>query len=186
MVGHRQSKTSRTPRRPFEKERLDQEIKLIGEYGLKNKREVWRVQYTLSKVRAVARQLLTLDEKDPRRIFEGGALIRRLHRSGILEAEKNQLDFVLNLSVENFLDRRLQTLVLKLGHAKSMHHARVLVRQGHIRVGGQIVDVPSFMVRIASEKYIAVSERSPYGGDNPGRVARRNAKKRGNNDDDEE
>ncbi|POM84984.1 Ribosomal protein S4/S9 N-terminal domain protein [Cryptosporidium meleagridis] len=65
------SKTSRQPKRPFEKERLDAEMKLIGEYGLKNKREVWRVQYTLAKIRAAARHLLTLDEKDPIRVFQG-------------------------------------------------------------------------------------------------------------------
>jgi len=69
-------KTSRTPRRPFEKERLDNEMKLIGEFGLKNKREVWRTQLTLARIRKAARVLLTLDEKDPRRIFEGGALLR--------------------------------------------------------------------------------------------------------------
>ena len=65
------SKTYTTPRRPFEKERLDQELKLIGDYGLRNKREVWRVRYTLAKIRKAARELLTLDEKDPRRLFEG-------------------------------------------------------------------------------------------------------------------
>ena len=65
------NKTYATPRRPFEKERLDQELKLIGEYGLRNKREVWRVKYTLAKIRKAARELLTLDEKDPRRLFEG-------------------------------------------------------------------------------------------------------------------
>lgn len=66
-----QSKTYTTPRRPYEKERLDQELKLIGEFGLRNKREVWRVKYTLTKIRTAARELLTLDEKDPRRLFEG-------------------------------------------------------------------------------------------------------------------
>ena len=65
------SKTYSTPRRPFEKERLDQELKQIGEFGLRNKREVWRVRYTLAKIRSAARELLTLDEKDPRRLFEG-------------------------------------------------------------------------------------------------------------------
>ena len=67
-------KTSRTPRRPFEKERLDNEMKLIGEFGLKNKREVWRVGLAMARIRKAARILLTLDEKDPRRLFEGGAL----------------------------------------------------------------------------------------------------------------
>jgi len=63
--------TYRTPRRPFEKERLDAELKICGEYGLRNKREVWRVQFGLSKVRTAARELLKLDPKDPRRVFEG-------------------------------------------------------------------------------------------------------------------
>jgi len=72
------SKTSVTPRRPFEKERLDQELKLIGVYGLRNKREVWRVKYTLAKIRKAARELLTREDKDPKRLFEGNALLRRL------------------------------------------------------------------------------------------------------------
>lgn len=65
------SKTYVTPRRPYEKARLDQELKIIGEYGLRNKREVWRVKYTLAKIRKAARELLTLEEKDPKRLFEG-------------------------------------------------------------------------------------------------------------------
>lgn len=65
------SKTYVTPRRPYEKARLDQELKIIGEYGLRNKREVWRVKYALGKIRKAARELLTLEEKDQRRLFEG-------------------------------------------------------------------------------------------------------------------
>merc|ERR1719502_1305812 len=74
------SKTSKRPRRSYDKERLDAELKLIGTYGLKNKREIWRIGLVLSKVRAVARQLLTLEERDPQRVFQGQALMRRMIR----------------------------------------------------------------------------------------------------------
>jgi len=62
------SKTSKTPRRAYDKERLDSELKMIGTYGLKNKREIWRNGLILSKVRAVARNLLTMDEKVSNRL----------------------------------------------------------------------------------------------------------------------
>jgi len=131
-------KTFATPRRPFEKARLDQELKLLGEYGLKNKREVWRVKYSLAKIRTAARDLLTLDEKDPKRLFEGNALLRRLVRTGVLAEDKMKLDYVLALKTEDFMERRLQTQVFKLGLAKSVHHARVLIKQRHIRVRKQV------------------------------------------------
>merc|ERR1711977_503393 len=176
------SKTSNPPRRPFEKERLDAELKLIGTYGLKNKREIWRVRLALAKIRATARTLLTKDEKDPQRIFEGQALLRRMTRYGILDEDKQRLDYVLGLKIEAFMERRLQTLVFKRGLAKSIHHARVLIRQRHIRVGRQIVNVPSYMVRTESQPHIEFATNSPFGGGRPGRVKRRNAAARGGDD----
>ncbi|KAK2571784.1 40S ribosomal protein S9 [Acropora cervicornis] len=172
------SKTYTTPRRPFEKERLNQELKIIGEYGLRNKREVWRVKYTLAKIRKAARELLTLEEKDAKRLFEGNALLRRLVRIGVLDENRMKLDYVLGLRIEDFLERRLQTQVFKLGLAKSIHHARVLIRQRHIRVRKQLVNVPSFIVRLDSQKHIDFALNSPYGGGRPGRVKRKNLKKK--------
>lgn len=63
----------------------------------------------------------------------GNALLRRLVRIGVLDEGKMKLDYILGLKVEDFLERRLQTQVFKLGLAKSIHHARVLIRQRHIR-----------------------------------------------------
>jgi len=169
-------KVGKAPRRPFEKERLDVELKLCGEYGLRNKREIWRVGRAVSKIRASARQLLTLPEKDPKRQFEGAALMRRLHRYGILEESQTKLDYVLALKVNDFLERRLQTQVFKLGLAKSIHHARVLIKQRHICVGKRIVDIPSFLVRLESQKHIDFALNSPFGGGRPGRNKRKKQK----------
>lgn len=63
----------------------------------------------------------------------GNALLRRLVRIGVLDESRMKLDYVLGLKIEDFLERRLQTQVFKLGLAKSIHHARVLIRQRHIR-----------------------------------------------------
>ena len=80
---------------------------------------------------------------------------------------------MLALSADAFIERRLQTLVFKLGLAKSVHHARVLIKQRHIRVGKQIVNVPSFLVRTDSQKHIDFALNSPLGGGRPGRVKRK-------------
>ena len=63
----------------------------------------------------------------------GNDLLRRLVRIGVLDEGKMKLDYILGLKIEDFLERRLQTQVFKLGLAKSIHHARVLIRQRHIR-----------------------------------------------------
>ena len=115
-------------------------------------------------------------------------MIRRLVRVGVLDDSRMKLDYVLALRVEDFLERRLQTQVYKLGLAKSIHHARVLIRQRHIRVGKQIVNVPSFVVRLDSQKHIDFALNSPFGGGRPGRNRRKKAKaaEKGGDDAEEE
>ena len=152
------SKTSVKPKRPFEKERLDSELLLIGKYGLKNKREVWRTQYLLTRIRKAARELLTLEPNDPRRLFEGQALIDRMMRIGVLNKDENELDYVLSLTTQKFLDRRLQTIVHSNTFAKSIHQARVLIFQKKIALNrgarNQIINIPSFVVRKENETKI--------------------------------
>ena len=123
-----QSKTANKPKKMYEKERIDQEVKICGEYGLRCKREVWRIQLVLARLRKRARELLTLEENDERRIFEGNALLRKMFKYGLLDKEKeNGLDYVLALTLHKLLERRLQTRVLKGRFASSIHHARVMI-----------------------------------------------------------
>jgi len=57
----------------------------------------------------------------------------------------------------------------------------------------QVVNIPSYVVRLDSQKHIDFSLRSPLGGGGPGRVKRKNAKKdksggggKADDDDDED
>ena len=131
----------------------------------------------LSKFRKAARDLLTLEEKDPRRLFEGAALLNRCHRYGLLSNEELKLDYVLGLTMNKFLDRRLQTRLYQEGfQAKSIHQARVVIQQRHIKVGKYLVNAPQFLVRTSCEKKINLAPLSPYETKNPGRTSRRKNK----------
>merc|ERR1711881_404961 len=177
------SKTSKNPRRPFEREKLINELKLVGTYGLRCKREVWRTQLTLAKLRKAARILLTLDENDPRRLFEGEALIRRMVRIGLLKDSERKLDYVLGLTISQFMERRLQTLVVKRKLASSVHAARVLIYQRHISVGKQMVNIPSFVVRVSSEQHIQHAATSVIKTAKNGRAKRKKAAGGGGGDE---
>ena len=88
-------------------------------------------------------------------------------RLGLVSEEDMKLDYILELSTSKLMERRLQTKVFKFGLAKSIHHARKLIQQRHIRVGKQVVNSPSFMVHVDSEKHVQFAENSPLGGGRP-------------------
>ena len=125
----RQKKKYVTPKRPFDSDRFEQELQLIGTYGLRNKKELWKHKTDLSRYRRQARNLLALSIDE--RALQEKELVDKLIRTGVLTTEPS-LDHVLDLTLDNVLDRRLQTIIFRKGLACSMHHARQLVTHGHI------------------------------------------------------
>jgi small subunit ribosomal protein S9e len=75
-----------------------------------------------------------------------------MHRIGVLSENEKKLDYVLGLTLKQFLDRRLQTIVFNSKHAKSIHEARSIIFQRKIAIGKsnkrQVVNVPSYIVNI--------------------------------------
>lgn len=140
-----------TPRKVWDADRIKTDKKLTSTYGLKNTREIWVTLQHLKKARRNAIRLLALGAKGKE---EGKPLLSRLARLGILPAEAN-LEDILSLSVENFLDRRLQSRVMKKGLARTAHQARQLVTHGFIAVKGKRVTAPSYLVNAEEDQYIA-------------------------------
>ncbi len=150
------------PMMPFEKARIDAELKYLGEYGLRNKTEFWKARGKLSKFRRIARDLKTMPENQQKIAFK--ELMTRLRSLGLVGPDATT-DDVLSLSVENILERRLQTLVFKKGLARSIYQARQLVAHKHILVRNKVIASPSYLVKVDEEAQLGFNTSSPFNGE---------------------
>jgi len=157
-------KSYQTPKRPWEKTRIEEETRLVIEYGLRNKREVWKAQSHLRKYRKAARELLALKSNgtaQERVEAKKTELISHMQRTGLLGPDAD-IDNVLALKVQAQLERRLQTIVYRKGLARSPKQARQLVTHGHIAVNGQRITIPGYTVPRGEETGIAYYGKSPF------------------------
>jgi small subunit ribosomal protein S4 len=153
----KQRKKFETPRFRWRKDILQEELKLIGQYGLRNKHELWRHKTMLSKTRGIARSLIGKTPEE--RVKMENELLTRLKKLGIL-SETSVLDNVLDLSIEDLLERRLQTIVFRKGLARTAFQSRQLITHGHITVGNRRVTVPSYTVSKEEEPNVIYSPQS--------------------------
>ncbi len=138
------------PYKPWDSRVLDETNRLSGYYGLRNKRELWRMSSIAKKYRRIARELLAAPEEERIKVQP---IISKLQRLGIV-GESATLDDLLDLTVDQFLERRLQTIVWKKGFAKTPYMARQLVTHGHIRINGRRIKQPGYLVTLEEEKSI--------------------------------
>lgn len=150
------SRVWRKPKRPLNYDFMMEDLNTLGTYGLKNKRELWKARTELSRVRHQARSLLALrqevrQQKEP-------VLMKSLARIGLVK-EDATLDDVLNLGVNNLLDRRLQTIVQRKFSFKTPYQARQAIVHGHITIVDRVITVPSYVVNVKEENQIHLSPK---------------------------
>ena len=152
------------PSHPWQGTRISEEAEVVKAFGLKNKREVWKVATTLRKYRREARQLLfdiqEVGERGEHAKFESEKFLDRLRRIGLIKYDSS-LDDVLTLGTEDLMERRLQTQVQKQGLANSARQARQLIVHGHIAVAGRRVTIPSYILPTSEQELVGYYEGSP-------------------------
>src|SRR6476619_5698108 len=144
-------KMFRRPRMIWTTEQLNTELYIVGSYGLRNKRELWKAQTEIARIRNQARTLLSLPTE--LRYEKEKNLLGFLNRLGLVQ-ESASLDDVLNLKIEDIIERRLQTVVMRKAKAKSPHQARQIVVHGHVSIGNRIVNLPGYLVKREEEPQI--------------------------------
>lgn len=150
----RLKKKYKKPHTPWDKTRLEEELKYLGDFGLRNKHELYRHRYSLTQFRKLARKLRT----KPAAISE---LIGKLSKLGLVNLNSTP-DDVLSLNLEDILNRRLQTLVFKNGFARSIYQARQFIVHKHISVNGKVTNSPSYLVKKKEEDTIKFQDFSPF------------------------
>ncbi len=139
------------PAKLFDKKRIEEENILLKQYGLKNKREVWKAEFKVAKIKGLAKKLINNQQKQEE-------LINRLKKQGF---KVSNIDGVLSLKKEDIFERRLQTLLVRKGLARTPRHARQLITHKHVSVDDKITNIPSFLVPIDNEgklKIVGIKE----------------------------
>jgi len=143
----RKHKSYSRPKRPFDKARIEEEARIKEEYGLKNKKEIWKADAQIKSIREKAKKLISAGHEKQKALFE------RLKKIGF---KADSISDVLSLEKKDYLNRRLQTIVFKKRLARSPKHARQMIVHKKVLVNGRAINSPSCIVPIEFEEKISL------------------------------
>lgn len=142
----RKHKRYSKPRKMYDKVRIEEENVLVKKYGLKNKREIWKAESAIGRIRRQAKKLITVGKEKQEE------LLNKLKKEGF-KVEK--IADILALDKEDWLKRRLQSILIEKRLAKP-RQARQLIAHKHVSIGGKIVNIPGYIVKINEEDKIEI------------------------------
>ncbi|MBN2423253.1 30S ribosomal protein S4 [Candidatus Woesearchaeota archaeon] len=142
------------PNHPWQKLRIDEEKILTREYGLKNKKELWKMVSRLKAYKQRVKKLI--QRKDKQAEIEKEQLMKKVQSLNLVKTDA-KIEDILGISVREISERRLQTRVYKKGFAKTIKQARQYVTHEHVLVGDKMINSPSYLVSLEEESSIKVT-----------------------------
>lgn len=142
----RKHKKYQRPKKRFNTTRIKEEDSLLKEYGLKSKKELWKAEFRIDKIRKQAQKFIDKPHEQEK-------FLNKLKAQGF---KVNAIDDALALKKEDLLERRLQTILLRKKLANTIKHARQLITHKHVAINDAIVNIPSFNVSRDAENKIKV------------------------------
>ncbi len=153
----KQRKKYRRPLVIWQNDLIKEQKKLLKDYGLKNKKEIWRTEGFLTNIKSQVKQLIASKTEQAEK--EKNQLITRLVKFNLI-LPGAALEDILVLTINDVLDKRLQTIVFQKGLAKSPKQARQFIVHGHIAINEQKINIPSFLVNAELENKITFNPAS--------------------------
>lgn len=145
----RKHKLYSKPKRPFEKERILKEAEIKKEFGLKNKKEIWKAEAKIKLMREKAKKLISATGAEQKLFFD------KLKKDGF---NVNSISDVLALEKRDYLNRRLQTILLKRNLVSTVKSARQLIAHKKVLVNDKVMNSPSYIVPVELENKIKLKQ----------------------------
>ena len=146
------------PAHPWQGARIKEERSLMKEYGLKNKKELWKMGTILKKIKTQAKSLISRTDAEAQK--EKELFLKRLARLGIITSIDVKLEDILGMSVKDILDRRRQGIFMRIALAKCSKQRSQIMKHMLLRINDKIVDIPSYLVLAEEEKSVGFNPRS--------------------------
>ena len=155
-IKHRKKYISHKKR--WDKQTIEEEAVLKNDYALKNKKEIRRVEASLSKLKSIAKDLNR--NKQTKESEEAQHFIAKLKVQGFLAPDAQSLDEVLDINVRDILDRRLSNILYKNKLARTARQARQFIVHGHVLVKDKCINSPSYLVTLEEEPQVTFVNNS--------------------------
>jgi small subunit ribosomal protein S4 len=173
----RLKKKYKNPIHPWQEARIEEEKSLIKNYGLKNKREIRKMEAVLRKFTEQAKKLIVTRNVQAEK--ERAVMLKRIYEMGFTQNPNPQLDDALALTLDKIMDRRLQTIVYRKGYANTIKKARQMITHGHILVGEKKISSPGYLVSRAEEELVIIDPKSKFASpEHPERNVQKKEKKK--------
>jgi len=143
----RKHKRYSRPKKPYDKPRMEEETQIKKEFGLKNKKEIWKSDAKIKSIREKAKRLIKKSQEEQKIFFE------RLNKIGL---KVNSIADVLSLNKKDILNRRLQTIVFQKKLVPTIKTARQMITHKKVLVEGNAINIPSYIVPVDLEDKITL------------------------------
>lgn len=149
----KQRKKFSKPSHPWQKERIEVEKEILKQYGLRRKYEIWKMDSMLKKFLHRAKTII--GERTFQSEIEKKQLLDRLYLLGLLKKD-SKIEDVLDLTLKDIMERRLQTLIYRKNMAKTMLQSRQFITHENVAVGNRKITTPSYLVSIQEEPQLVL------------------------------
>ncbi|EET01203.1 putative SSU ribosomal protein S4P/U3 small nucleolar ribonucleoprotein IMP3 [Giardia duodenalis assemblage B] len=132
----------------------------MNKYGVYDRRELITYRQTMRKIRHMVELLTQLPQDNNVRIELTRRLSRTLYDMGVVDNPQAGLDDISGLNSSALLLRRLPCIMMKLKMVQKIQDGVRFVKQGHVRVGPNVVVNPALHVTRGHEDFVTWTNNS--------------------------